>query len=234
MTWELFVEQLKKFLALSPKLVKDGLAIIFAVFAAGQRIRRANVTKVTALGVDVDGDPTKGQEYLSPDELHARMPFECVMWSTYSSTPEARRYRAVFPFDRPYTVAEFEHTWHWANQQTGGLLMDPACKDPCRLFYTPRWPEGSEDQFVRDFAGPRLSLACVPANFHVPVGGGGNPAVGRARMRKQGAHLVPTSRREAKALLEEMFRHPLVRWMVEEPDAVSRETWRGCAQNVAP
>jgi hypothetical protein len=109
--------------------------------------------------------------------------------------------------------------------------MDPACKDPCRLFYTPRWPEGALDRFVRDFAGPRLSLACVPANFHVPVGGG-NPAVGRARMQKQGAHQVPTSRREAKALLEEMLCHPLVRWMQEEPDAVDRETWRGLAQSL--
>jgi hypothetical protein len=233
MMWALFVEQLKKFLARPPKPLKDGLAIIFAVFAADQRIRRANVTAVTALGVDVDGDPSKGQEYLAPEALHERMPFEMVTWSTYSSTPDAPRYRAVFPFDRPYTVAEFERIWHWANQQTGGRLMDPACKDPCRLFYTPRWPEGAEDRFVRDFAGPRLSLGGVPANFHPLMLGSGKPAVGQGRKRKQGAHSTSTSWAEAKALLEEMLRHPLIRWMREEPDAVGRETWRGVAQNLA-
>ena len=33
--------------------------------------------------------------------------------------------------------------------------------------------------------------------------------------------------------LEEELRHPLVRWMQEEPDAVDRETWRGVGQNLA-
>jgi hypothetical protein len=227
-----FVEQLKMLEALPPRPSKDGYAVIFATFAEGERIKRANVMTVTALGVDVDGDSTKGQEYLSPDELHARLPFEMVTWSTYSSTPDAPRYRAVFPFDRPHTVAEFECMWHWANQQTGGRLMDPACKDPCRLFYTPRWHEGSEDRFVRDFSGPRLSLEAVPVSFHPQVAVSGKSAMVKTRKRKQGGHQAPMSRREAKALLEEMLRHPLVRWMQEEPDAVDRETWRGVAQNV--
>jgi Bifunctional DNA primase/polymerase, N-terminal len=50
---------------------------------------------------------------------------------------------------------------------------------------------------------------------------------------KQGLHAAPVPRREAKALLDQMFRHPLIQWMREYPDDVDRETWRGVAQNLA-
>lgn len=50
---------------------------------------------------------------------------------------------------------------------------------------------------------------------------------------KQGLHAAPIPKREAKALLRQMFEHPLLQWMREYPDDVDRETWRGVAQNLA-
>lgn len=233
MACERFTEQLAKCQLLPPNLSKDGLAIIFAVFIPGERIKRANVTAVTALGMDVDGDITKGQDYLSPEALHRLMPFEMIGWSTYSSTPSSPRYRAIFPFAAEYTVEEYARLWTWANAQTGGKLMDPACKNADRLYFTPRWPEGSQDRWVRHFAGPKLSIDDVPATF-VHEGAGLSPghAKPRSARRKHGAHPMRAPRREALALLETMLRHPLITWMREAPDDVGREVWRGAAQNL--
>jgi len=43
----------------------------------------------------------------------------------------------------------------------------------------------------------------------------------------------PTTAREARALLVKMLGHPLILWMVEHPNEVRREVWRGVAVNFA-
>jgi hypothetical protein len=111
------------------------------------------------------------------------------------------------------------------------------------MFYLPRctaeakaagWP------WFRQLHGPILDVSMVPADFQVPAKEASAPAEAKvgdkhARLVKKGSALHRTSvpRREARLLLDEMLRHPLIRWMREVPDAVSRETWRGVAQNLA-
>lgn len=51
--------------------------------------------------------------------------------------------------------------------------------------------------------------------------------------RKFGCHRAAMSLVEAKALLAGMITHPLLEWATNEPDGVSRETWRGIATNFA-
>jgi len=58
------------------------------------------------------------------------------------------------------------------------------------------------------------------------------PATLNSQKKKLGLHTAPTPRSEARVLLEDMLKHPLIRWMREYPDDVDRETWRGVAQNL--
>lgn len=229
--WEVFAHRLQLLGSkLPPREHKDGPAVIFATFKSGGRITRDHVETVTALGLDIDevnGDPKKALE-----DLHQALPYAKVAHSTFSSTPEEPRCRVILPFDREYTVTEFERIWRYVHVLTGGKLLDVKCKNPDRLYYTPRWPAGSRDRWVRVWDGPRLSISVIPANFPVPQANTGKSSAASAR-RKQGLHRAPTPKREAKELMAEILRHPLIEWMIEEPDAVDRETWRGVAQNIA-
>jgi hypothetical protein len=59
---------------------------------------------------------------------------------------------------------------------------------------------------------------------------GGTPA---SAMHAGDRRRTTTTQREARALLTKMLGHPLIHWMVENPDDVSREVWRGVAVNFA-
>lgn len=102
-------------------------------------------------------------------------------------------------------------------------------KDPTNPFLVQLVRAGSERYSIADV----LNAYPAPEGFNSPVPSVMAMGKKSKRHRKQGAHSSSTSWAEAKALLEEMLRHPLVRWMEEEPNAVGREVWRGVAQNLA-
>ncbi len=101
-------------------------------------------------------------------------------------------------------------------------------KDPTNPFLVQLVHAGSERYSIADV----LNAYPAPEGFNSPAPSVTAMGTKSKRHRKQGAHSSSTSWAEAKALLEEMFRHPLVRWMEEEPNAVGREVWRGVAQNL--
>ena len=51
--------------------------------------------------------------------------------------------------------------------------------------------------------------------------------------KKLGLHAARRSWADSEALLEQILKHNLIQWMREYPDDVSREVWRGVAQNLA-
>ena len=80
----------------------------------------------------------------------------------------------------------------------------------------------------------RLPQPWIDAMLNAAV----RPPAGAAQL--VGAHRGPstrpprsTSARETRALLSNMLAHPLITWMLESPDAVSRVVWRGVAVNFA-
>lgn len=216
---------------LSEENTRCGMGIFIQVNEGNSERRRTeNVVAVRALFIDDD----KG--LLPPDS-----PRLAALPPTLSVRTRKgwHHYWALVPGEAlsAFTSAQATLAAHFGT--------DPAVKDLPRVMRVPGFLHQKEPanpvlvQLVRA-GSERYRIADVlnaypaPEGFQPPAS---SVAVAgsdkRTRRSKQGAHLAPTSRREAKALLEEMFRHPLVRWMVEEPDAVSRETWRGCAQNVA-
>ena len=94
----------------------------------------ANVECVTALGLD--GDTTGITTREAFDLLEG---YERIVYSTYSSTPTAQRWRAIIALSRPATGAEhyrYINLAH-ANLRDAGVPLDAAAVDPCRLWYLP-------------------------------------------------------------------------------------------------
>lgn len=115
---------------------KDGLAVILAR-TVGRR--DAQVTAITMFGADFDTD---AQERPNP-------PFFHWWYETHSSTPEARRWRLIFPLAADYPIFRPED---WRKRAWPALAkhlgladhpgLDKSCRNPSRIFYLPRAPEG--------------------------------------------------------------------------------------------
>jgi hypothetical protein len=144
---------------------KDGESLIPAIFkvcppvcanrrgkvncGGGKRHRLSdNVIAMTGFCVDLDT--------LKPGELQAHLErfksaaLAHIWWETFSHTPAAPRARVFFPFTDPLPI-ERAHQWSkgaWGQLAAhlgldGIAAADEACKDPARLYYTPRHPAGA-------------------------------------------------------------------------------------------
>ncbi len=94
----------------------------------------ANVARVTALGLDGDetGMPVARAHALLSGYRH-------VVYTTFSSTVEAPRWRAIVALSRPATGdehARYIGNVH-ANLRDAGAPLDSSAVDPCRLWYLP-------------------------------------------------------------------------------------------------
>ena len=227
--WSLSVPKLMQWLIGENTLY--GMAVFVMVNAGDLQGRRSeNVTSPRALFIDDD----KG--LLPPDspQLAALPPT-----ITVRTRKGWHHYWVLVPGEAlsTFTPAQAALAEHFGT--------DPAVKDLARVMRLPGFFHQKDPanpvlvQLVRA-GSERYRIADVLKAYPAPQGfqppASSVPVAGsdkRTRRSKQGAHQSPTSRREAKALLEEMLRHPLVHWMQEEPDAVDRETWRGVGQNMA-
>ena len=94
----------------------------------------ANVEIVTALGID--GDETG----MSVREVHGLLSaYRHVVYSTFSSTLDAPRWRAIVALSRPETADEhYAYVGNaYACLASAGVPVDQSTKDPCRLWYLP-------------------------------------------------------------------------------------------------
>ncbi len=194
-----------------------------------ERRRTQNVTSLSALFIDDD----KG--VLPPDSPRlAALPPTLVV-----RTRRGWHYYWVLVPGEELSAFSLAQTTLAAHFDT-----DPAVKDLPRVMRVPGFLHMKDptNPFLVELVhagSERYSIADVLNAYPAPEGSN-SPAPSATAMgakskrhRKQGAHSGATTRREAQALLDEMIRHPLIRWMREDPDAVDRETWRGAAQNIA-
>ena len=138
MDWSALVDAFHRFARPDrTALVKDGPATIGATFREGGRIEKASVETCTMLGLDIDGDPAKGQVYMTPEDVHAVLPFRAVGYSTFSSTLARRKYRLLFPLETEVSPADHARLWAYVNELTGGKLLDQSTKNPDRMFFDP-------------------------------------------------------------------------------------------------
>jgi len=117
---------------------KDGKLWSPVSYPDGATRLNANVSELYALVMDID-DGTH------PDALTAQWePWEYLVYSSFSSTPEHPKWRAVFPLSRPVAGADWPKTYAKLVDALAEGITDPQCKDASRMYYTPACPPGAE------------------------------------------------------------------------------------------
>lgn len=115
-------------------------AVSFALFR-GARRASSNVEVCTVLGYDDDNAHPDPAAYVS--RLRAAFP-GCgwFLYSTFSSTPTAWRFRPIFALSRPVSPAEYATLWPVVAEylEEVGVRVDVKCKDSGRLFFSPTRP----------------------------------------------------------------------------------------------
>ena len=130
---------------------KDGKAIIFSIFNVG--IRKAeNVEGITALGFDLEVNKGDGSVPPSASEAAAIVALagvEAVIYTTYSHSPNAPRYRIFFPLTEPLPPTELKIALSVVAEGIPDIShwIDQTCKDAARLFYLPAYHPDREADF---------------------------------------------------------------------------------------
>jgi predicted P-loop ATPase len=137
-------------------------------YIPGGRRANPNVTGVTALVLDLDtkdGRPVPNIEEVAL----AFADFEFVLHTSYSHTPETPSFRVILPLAEPVTVLQHAALWKWAEARCLPARMDPACKDPARMYYSPTAAPGAKSLAVHWEGTRRLSTADAPADSAPPA-----------------------------------------------------------------
>lgn len=131
-----------------------------ARFLPGETRRKAAaVESVSALVLDLDAGDV-GPEGEAASLAAGSCGFSALFHTSWSHTPEKPKGRLVLPLDAPCPVGRWKEVWTaaaaWAKHE--GLTVDPAAKDPCRLYFLPAVRPGGVGAF-RSWAveGQRLA-----------------------------------------------------------------------------
>lgn len=98
-------------------------------YKADTRRGAKNVEKVNLIVLDFD-DGAHWRDVLPRWEGCA-----AFVHTSWSHTREHPKWRLVVPLAEPVSSDLWPQVWRWADKRSGG--SDPACKDPCRVFYVP-------------------------------------------------------------------------------------------------
>ena len=102
-----------------------------AVYPAGAIRAKANVQAVSLLVFDIDdGLPVQEMRQMLGELRY-------VISSSYSHSPRHPKYRVVIDLVEPIPAADYNDVWRRANRQLAGNHVDPATKDPSRMFFFP-------------------------------------------------------------------------------------------------
>ena len=124
-----------------------------AVYAAGATRGAEGVIALSALVLDHD-------DGLSIDEaLRPWTDWPLLLHTSWSHRPERPRFRIVLPLERPVPAWAWPRAWRWASERACHHI-DPACKDPARLWLLPAIPsrDASFETRVHDPGGELLGL----------------------------------------------------------------------------
>jgi putative DNA primase/helicase len=119
---------------------KDGQLISGATFN-GTRLKR-NAIESSLLILDFDH---ANEIDLS---IWQNMEITFAAYTTFSNATEEKpcAYRVVIPLSNPIPANKYPFLYQWAFDITNGLI-DPACKDVCRMHYLPACPSEREQYF---------------------------------------------------------------------------------------
>ena len=116
-----------------------------------------NVAEVSCLVLDFD-DGARPEE-LTPQWEEKGLEF--VIHTTHSHSPDAPKWRAIFPLSRAVPASEWEATYKKLTAHLAGGRADRACKDVSRIYYLPSCKPGAE-AFAEHNKGRPLDPDAVP------------------------------------------------------------------------
>lgn len=222
----------------NPEGAKDGLAFAGSVFKPGTTRAKGNVEKVTMVVFDIDNecDPL---DMLTPEAVCALFPnVEVFFYSSYSSTPEKQKFRAVFPLDKERPPEWLATTWTQMAELLGPAI-DKACKDASRLYFLPRRPAGSD---VTTYLKKHV---VADSSVRIDDSFGGLSAVVEVAEKKatkakedlkeaeEAGEMPPTTVEHANRVLVSFKELPAYLWACENAPTLSRELWRAFGVNLA-
>lgn len=140
------------------KAAKVGPGFIFATFKGERNIKF--IDRVFGLAGDIDN--TDGTP-LTADDIAAKLAgLRFLIYSTFSHTPDAPRWRFMVPFSRAATREEAERAWDYMQEKFNGAL-DDSKRPPSHLFYTPACPKDAAGDFIfREGDGAPFDVDALP------------------------------------------------------------------------
>ena len=152
-------DQIRTFFSTYYEGEKDGVAVIPAAFkqcdcgecklsATVDHRLGENVTALTGFAIDLDRLTEEQLVKVLQSVLETGV--EAYWWNTHSNAPPGDcRARILIPFAEPYPIPNARAWSHYAWPKLCeffGVPMaaDDSCRDPSRLYYTPRRPVGSD------------------------------------------------------------------------------------------
>ena len=159
MTFSEFVDTLKSPVTLTDK--KNGPAMVPAIFSTPYAVNK-NVTGITALLLDIELQPG-GSHPMAPadaEKYMAETGLAYCLWTTHSHTPEAPRYRILFPLDGTLAPEHLKRVYGLlvASLEPFSAVVDTSCFHPARLFFLPSvHPDRAQHyQWAANTSGKRL------------------------------------------------------------------------------
>lgn len=160
-----------------------------AVYAPGSTRGEAGVVAVSCLVLDFD-DGTSIPEAIGPWS-----DWPLLVHTSWSHTPDHPRFRVVLVLDEPVPAVAWKAAWQWAHERSGGHI-DPACKDPSRLYVLPAVPDANAPFTALDHDPGghllRIDWERLPQDTQVP----------QPRSRRPVPAPRDPSRRQARRLLQ--------------------------------
>lgn len=140
-TWRALFRRFETPDAASDKMALRGWA---PTHFTGDRRALANVERVFAVGLDIDSSLASYEESVTLWE-----PYVMNIHTTWSSTPEAMRFRVVLPTKRAMTAAEYVRVRRWCARRSdeASQLTDDRAADPSRLWFVPGVAPGRRGEY---------------------------------------------------------------------------------------
>ncbi len=159
-----------------------------AIYAPGSTRGEAGVVAVSCLVLDYD-DGTSIPEAIGPWS-----DWPLLVHTSWSHAPDHPRFRVVLVLDEPVPAPAWRAAWQWAHERSGGHI-DPACKDPSRLYVLPA---------VSDATAPFTALDHDPGGHLLRIDWERLPRVAPVRQREARRSVRPPrdpARRQARRIL---------------------------------
>lgn len=155
-SWRALVASLTTFRVLPAERKTDLPAWSPADYPEGARRSSAAVLSLSCIVLDLDDGARVEQARAAWED------WPHIVHTTWSHTPEAPRLRLVVPLEEPVARRDWSRVWHWAHARSG-LVADPACKDPSRIYFVPAIRSHDWPRWSRVEAGDAHLLRVDPA-----------------------------------------------------------------------